>query len=916
MHNLKKFHPLSLSASMIDLQTVDTHGPSSTSSSLYCVVMNREQWSHYFAHQQQQQQQELSSSSCQPPPPSEESRPFLDPQAGLSYAYLSGAAMTPLGSAMANASNNAGLHHHQQHSDEGRIPAEDLLLSVPRATMSSSRTMGYQSTPDGDILIVQPSFDDPGSRKSPLTVTKTTTTATTTDDDLVVVCQTRSPSHDQPLSGGRVVDREERNPISPRKSSVRHGGGQHHSRNLSAHFFDATSLKDKGIGGEQLEEEGGGGGPPSRKHRRIFSGDLTNPTSQLHRRLNSRGGRGAVMRRSPTSTNDGGRFHHREDSAGLDILSAAAGATAEELAAAAGAIVAPQQQQPRSSPTTGTPYHASWEGPPPSESSRPPPPLGQQSSHESEYDQPTGYTMPPPPHPPRSAHNSSSMSSYPTTYLHSQGLSPYHPAQGHYPYHPHHPPPYYGHHHPGSSGGLPSHPSARPYGGMPPQQQHQPPPPEMHHRAYSPEQQCGRQLDSWPAIPSDAISENRKQLNHHQGSLAAGAGGKTLQPTTTTSTSKNASTNTGSGAGPDADLGAVTNTQMRHHRKMSSYSSIGTLLGPNIFSPTDSDKQGHHRKTSSSLSFLQGLDVGLDHADDSFLKNLQASYASVAGVDFRAPTPQQQQQHVSMHARTASSASVLSPNSSLPLPLGSDATTATAAAHNRMLSVASSKKALPTIPVSSEPLVDESEDSGWESGSRLASGGTSKRLRRKCTVEGCENRVVQGGLCISHGARRKTCKHPGCPKNVKKAGLCSTHGPARKRCEFDGCTKVAVQGGRCIAHGAKKKLCSNRGCTKQAILNGMCKKHHDQASARAGNSSATPASARKEAKWDGPPHAVLCQEIKSGTTPSKGTYKPSHTRGLSIFQETPLDMLSSVLNEPQPNEANTPPGDGQPGGYM
>ena len=87
-------------------------------------------------------------------------------------------------------------------------------------------------------------------------------------------------------------------------------------------------------------------------------------------------------------------------------------------------------------------------------------------------------------------------------------------------------------------------------------------------------------------------------------------------------------------------------------------------------------------------------------------------------------------------------------------------------------------------------------------------GGTSKRRRRGCTIEGCRNRFVQGGLCIDHGAKRKQCKYPGCTKHVKQAGLCSTHGPARKRCEFKDCGKVAVQGGRCFAHGAKKKLCS------------------------------------------------------------------------------------------------------------
>jgi hypothetical protein len=104
---------------------------------------------------------------------------------------------------------------------------------------------------------------------------------------------------------------------------------------------------------------------------------------------------------------------------------------------------------------------------------------------------------------------------------------------------------------------------------------------------------------------------------------------------------------------------------------------------------------------------------------------------------------------------------------------------------------------------------------------------SAAKPRRTCSVPGCPNRKVQGGLCIGHGAKRKTCGHPGCDKHVKKAGLCSTHGPARKRCEVEGCIKVSVQGGRCIAHGAKKKACSIPECHKQGILGGMCKRHHD-----------------------------------------------------------------------------------------
>lgn len=59
-----------------------------------------------------------------------------------------------------------------------------------------------------------------------------------------------------------------------------------------------------------------------------------------------------------------------------------------------------------------------------------------------------------------------------------------------------------------------------------------------------------------------------------------------------------------------------------------------------------------------------------------------------------------------------------------------------------------------------------------------------KRVRRMCTIEGCLNRVVQGGVCIAHGAKRKQCSFPGCDKSVKKAGLCSTHGPAASGARF------------------------------------------------------------------------------------------------------------------------------------
>ena len=52
------------------------------------------------------------------------------------------------------------------------------------------------------------------------------------------------------------------------------------------------------------------------------------------------------------------------------------------------------------------------------------------------------------------------------------------------------------------------------------------------------------------------------------------------------------------------------------------------------------------------------------------------------------------------------------------------------------------------------------------------SGRKPKRIRRKCAHEGCDNRVVQGGVCVTHGAKRKLCSFPDCDKAVKLAGNC------------------------------------------------------------------------------------------------------------------------------------------------
>lgn len=103
---------------------------------------------------------------------------------------------------------------------------------------------------------------------------------------------------------------------------------------------------------------------------------------------------------------------------------------------------------------------------------------------------------------------------------------------------------------------------------------------------------------------------------------------------------------------------------------------------------------------------------------------------------------------------------------------------------------------------------------------------TLKAHRRTCSATGCKNGVVQGGLCVKHGAKRRPCRFPGCTKNSKNAGLCSKHGPARKKCEYPNCANVAVRGGKCKSHGAWSKMCSVEGCPKVAAISGKCKRHY------------------------------------------------------------------------------------------
>ena len=690
--------------------------------------------------------------------------------------------------------------------------------------------MKYESTPDGDVItfVVEPSFDSDEANKRD------------------------NSNHPAGREEGPVVESHQRSMVTMKRT---------HTRDLSAHFFDATRLNeviDVGEPGNTYPEQTSRPfddlqvapihsdvnatylqnreDPPlsptgkiGQKHRRRYSGDVSNPV-MAHRRINSIGNSTTVDRRYYFGSHTGGFQHpavrppfghRREDSTGLDILSAAANVSKEELAIAAG----------RPAPTV------TWDHP--TESA--PQTEGQRMSPSAVSA--TSYEYPRVPYPSRPYH--------PHFHGPSHHIGSYAPYQAFYP--PGGPPPSAFHFHTTtgptySTQYVPQRGSdqyAKP--SYPPQQTPSSKNPREGDSRRDERIDTDERLFNRPQLPSWTAPRNTGAQTFAS-SAGVGEGNRAIRPSLLRRTM---------GVNPELDYGSnpLKPSGVGHHRKLSSYSSIGTLMNSALF-PEPSELQttagvndkkigGHHRATSSSVSFLQDL----EDDGDLFLQNL-------------GPPP-----IASFHAPF------------IPPSTKMDSTSQ------------------PIEAKSSVSVVSTTQGSGKS----LAEGGTSKRIRRKCTIDNCPNRVVQGGLCISHGAKRKTCTHHGCNKNVKKAGLCSTHGPARKRCAMGGCGKVAVQGGRCIAHGAKKKPCAMEGCNKQAILTGMCKKHHDLSQGIV-NVCSDPGQ-----EGDDDEEEMMCVESKDKSSArSPKSLKPSHHRGLSIFQEISAESVQTLLSHDDETDSGHP----------
>ncbi len=141
-----------------------------------------------------------------------------------------------------------------------------------------------------------------------------------------------------------------------------------------------------------------------------------------------------------------------------------------------------------------------------------------------------------------------------------------------------------------------------------------------------------------------------------------------------------------------------------------------------------------------------------------------------------------------------------------------------------------------------------------------------KRVNRKCSHQYCDNRVVQGGVCVTHGTRRKCCAHPGCEKFVRNSGYCSAHGPSRQ-------TSTTLTRAALFAESADRPHEDN--IAPSAHPNDDA---HREGSGEDGDRDAT-GIVRERAETDSKPttHAPTMATTKTTTTGMTGAHTPTTT---------------------------------------
>lgn len=125
----------------------------------------------------------------------------------------------------------------------------------------------------------------------------------------------------------------------------------------------------------------------------------------------------------------------------------------------------------------------------------------------------------------------------------------------------------------------------------------------------------------------------------------------------------------------------------------------------------------------------------------------------------------------------------------------------------------------------------------------------ASNIRKLCThPSGCTNIIINSGLCIKHGARkkiRKICSH------VEMTAAADTNNnydtaANNSAADIEGsgavgvrCTKYAKKGGLCFKHHGKihqstRKICVTEGCGSVAQRDGLCRRHNNSAAASVG----------------------------------------------------------------------------------
>jgi len=120
-----------------------------------------------------------------------------------------------------------------------------------------------------------------------------------------------------------------------------------------------------------------------------------------------------------------------------------------------------------------------------------------------------------------------------------------------------------------------------------------------------------------------------------------------------------------------------------------------------------------------------------------------------------------------------------------------------------------------------------------------------KRNRAICSAEGCNNQVVNDGVCIKHGAQTKICSYEGkiytyhisydiivcdCVLHAYQIYIFLTFLPITfvNYC-FEGCNNKVQNNNVCSRHGAVRKTCTFEGCTSKwtdLYLCGFLCSHH------------------------------------------------------------------------------------------